>query len=71
MAVTEAAMVLAQAPLNWYGIVASRAAIGAAINSATSLWGQHLARKHEDGRSASKRAASRNGAVGSVCPARR
>ncbi|WP_176100491.1 hypothetical protein [Burkholderia cepacia] len=60
MAAAEVATVAAQASVNWYGVVASSAVIGAVvsavINSATTLWGQHRARKHENAKLAEQRA---------------
>ncbi|KUZ80157.1 hypothetical protein [Burkholderia ubonensis] len=56
VAASHVVATVAQAPVNWYGIVASSAAIGAAITAAATLYGQRLTRKHEKAKLAEQRA---------------
>ncbi|AMU19207.1 hypothetical protein QM312_35105 [Burkholderia cenocepacia] len=56
VAASQVAAPVAQAPVNWIGVVASSAAIGAAFTAVTTLFGQHLTRRHEKKRLAEQRA---------------
>ncbi|PCE30221.1 hypothetical protein [Burkholderia ubonensis] len=56
VAASRVAPAVAQASVNWYGIVASSAAIGATITALATLYGQHRSREHEKARLAEQRA---------------
>ncbi|WP_175719044.1 hypothetical protein [Burkholderia anthina] len=56
VAASHAAATVAQAPVNWIGVVASSAAIGSAITVAGTLYAQYLTRKHDEAKRAEHRA---------------
>nr|WP_057929916.1 hypothetical protein [Burkholderia ambifaria] len=56
IAASQVAPTVAQAPVNWIGVVASSAAIGAVVTGGITLLGQYLSRRHEAKRLAEQRA---------------
>ncbi|WP_420213434.1 hypothetical protein ACN8ZM_40185 (plasmid) [Burkholderia aenigmatica] len=57
VAASEVAKVVAQAPaVNWWGVVASSAVIGALVNGAFKWWGDRTARSDEKAKLAEQRA---------------
>ncbi|EDT03471.1 hypothetical protein BamIOP4010DRAFT_3000 [Burkholderia ambifaria IOP40-10] len=56
VAASQVAATVAQAPVNWVGVVASSAAIGAVVNNAMTLLVRHFDRKREDATLAARRA---------------
>lgn len=56
VAASQVAATVAQAPVNWIGVVASSAAIGAAVNALASFVSQHVAWKREQAKLSEQRA---------------
>ncbi|WP_322080116.1 hypothetical protein [Burkholderia cenocepacia] len=56
LAASQVAATVAPAPVNWVGVVASSAAIGAVVNNAMTLLVRHFDRKREDATLAAQRA---------------